>query len=316
VGLNTWDRMSTPFRIAGCFILGLLVTGLAYERVVNARQELLSSAEAADKSPGGRAVVSPEVNDRGPDLAVLVKSDNFSDDVPAGGDVIDDELIEKNDASNLNDEKHLTEEEGVSDANSASLMNEKTLSENTNSSTEEISTVHEANSEENIAIRSSLLMVPSLSKTRIEDQLNSISTNPLAPELKTGLILDEVQFLNNFKNEQGKISNRRLLRADGELKFPYKIMPSDWFLKRQNATYPRQCAPAAAEKETVTVQFQVDSYGYANKPKIADATNKCFSASAIDAIRDMQFRVRAAPGYSLGGSKFLVSIEYVNKETI
>lgn len=151
-----------------------------------------------------------------------------------------------------------------------------------------------------------------LAEGAIPSELPVISdlTSIAPPDPTTRIIYSEREFIDKFTDPSGRVLNRRLLQTNGALKFPYKIMPEEWVAVGAAFDYPENCEASAAQTEMVTVKFRVDPRGRPHRPKLAETTNPCFSRSAVRAVRDMRFRVRAAPGYFLGGSTFLISIEY------
>lgn len=151
-----------------------------------------------------------------------------------------------------------------------------------------------------------------LAEGEIPSELPVVSDlTPIAPpDPTTRIIYGEREFIDRFTGPSGRVLNRRLLQTNGALKFPYKIMPEEWVAAGAAFDYPENCEAGAAQTEMVTVKFRVDPRGRPHRPKLAETTNPCFTRSAVRAVRDMRFRVRAAPGYFLGGSTFLISIEY------
>lgn len=114
---------------------------------------------------------------------------------------------------------------------------------------------------------------------------------------------------NNFRREANSVI---VVEHTGEeqqaLRFPYKVMPHNWITSAPEPIYPEKCAAMARQKEIITIRFRVDGRGKAPKPIVTSVSNPCFSDAARSMVRNMNFRVRAAPGYAYGGSEFLTSV--------
>lgn len=319
--------MSTPFRIFGCFILGLVAMGFAYERVINARAEGARSLSAVEESemiepvieaiapedtlasdedtiqiadvyavdPEARASSLPDVNN--PTQQEEIPTPNSESEPVISADSIDDVRGESDGTA---EPVTVTEDKNFDDPSITDETTVKTVSEI-------ITDTDVLTDAEEVSVEAEAIMpsAPNLKSPPFEE---SVEREPVS--LLTRIIHDEADFLGHFRDETGSITNRRLLHADGALKFPYKIMPEEWLISSAPIAYPENCTGDAGPKETVTVKFRVDALGRAYRPKLADVTNACFTKNTVDAVRNMRFRVRAAPGYYVGGSTFLINVEY------
>ena len=307
--------MSLSIRIIGCFILGLLVLGLGYERVVNARV-------AAEK---------PQSLQVGPGASRPVASGGF----PQANDVIEEgvlkdpkfakDLLATNGIALALNEKDTRSPSGLGvgyyprqqqpvEAEAAEDSRQFSIGEDT-----DIADRHNDDGPGADVVPKSVPVVPpSLFNTPIlteTDNTEDVSAEERSenPIVGTRIVLEDAVFINGAETTTTELLSRKILTADGDLKFPYKKMPANWFLSTVESNYPEACGPGASQVELVTVRFRVNRGGRAHKPTTVSATNDCFSRAAVRAVRRMRFRVRAPAGYYYGGSIFLVTIEFSNQ---
>ena len=133
------------------------------------------------------------------------------------------------------------------------------------------------------------------------------------------LMADQVYFFQGNHKALTSVSSRgpdeavTVTRNDGDtfaLSSPYEVMPARWVLSEVEAAYPANCGADAARREIVTVRFRVDNQGRAPRPIVTSASNDCFAAAAVTAVRAMEFRVRAPAGRQFGDSMFLLSVAF------
>ena len=131
-----------------------------------------------------------------------------------------------------------------------------------------------------------------------------------ADAMRTRIVRDGILFAPGGPLNSGGATLGDIRFANGALRFPMKEMPADWIANGAIPDYPTECTNEAGDIETVTVRFRINRRGRAFRPRSAYASDDCFARAAIRAARQSKFKVRAAQGFELGGSMFLVTYEF------
>jgi len=305
--------MSQRLRIFGCLILGLLVLALAYERVVNASAEDVERITIPAEQNSVAAVSDHvEIIETGPvALSASAEPDEENSDLLAMDEDLRTLLAKADDAVA---ELLPADEDPLDSFDPNEVMIDGSPQPETPS--DEGLTVPPL--EKATVDPSTRLSAPSAKPNRSESGIKSLSNREAITEssstsasrmLPDGVVFEEAA--PSFSYRRG---GRRIVLPDGSLRIPFKEMPSTWISSTVQPQYPDACVSSASEKETVVVRFRIDRRGRADHPKAALATNVCFNNAAVAATRRLRFHVRPPPGFSLGGSTFLVSYEFVKSD--
>jgi len=80
--------------------------------------------------------------------------------------------------------------------------------------------------------------------------------------------------------------------------------------ERINPDYPDRCKRRAKSRETVTISFTLSEFGTVQDARIAETTNRCFSRTALDAVRQWRYNPRLKDGQPVQSAEKSVSIRF------
>ena len=286
--------MSLRVRIIGCLIIGLIVSGLGYERMVNAGQEF---------HWGSSKVIQSHNDDRGTDQLIVQEAAS----VTPSKAIDTDELLEIPIPPNY-------------ETLFLSRENERLEAPTVKAAPQTAPVVAET---EPVETRSDLLAVaPTLPiEIPIPKSPSPIATPPqehqvddqFGPQLREAAKASAVGQLSDTATRRvpddgiNIVSHRRYLDLVRRLPVAVEQLNSDNVEGQSIPDYPLSCLSDAQQDEFVIVKFRVNSGGWAALPQVVQTTNDCFNTAAVRAARATRFGIDTKSQDVFGQTQFALS---------
>ena len=344
--------MSFQTRVIGILIIGLMVMGLGYERVVNASMSDLDPAALDAKAVAEAVEAAVRSDDTGTSEDSFLKPD-ISDDVDT------EELLEvpappgyfdELDASLADDERRpalRTAESGISpDSALAIILDEpellyyagsesRTASAETELETEPLmlgeqtvvggpaggpeqdlrdTSFERAEAAINVATEAAE-NAANVSAPKPATELEAADPEPAEEVVPTPAEEDSVTTAAEVQAaSSGEVMSvtDRVAAFEEQLTFPFETFEDREIARRVNPRFPSKCRESAEDSEIVIVRFRVASNGRASNPSIAATTNECLNNAALSAARKARFDVKRLRRRTDRDNDFILTYAFEN----